>query len=70
VEFTCVPSSQQPLALAGTGKIVWKREWQEESLPAGCGIEFISIADSSRQALLNFLTRQPLRSVIPQGGKT
>jgi|JI10StandDraft_1071094.scaffolds.fasta_scaffold313242_3 CheY-like chemotaxis protein len=51
--------------IEGTGIVRWVRKEQSEKLPAGCGVEFVELEDSCRDAILKFLDQIKTKSFIP-----
>ena len=67
IEFSHATFSTELPAFSGMGRVVWKREQAQENLLAGCGIEFVYMADPERQKLLDYLKKNPIQEVIPSG---
>lgn len=52
--------------LEGTGFVRWVRTQNEGNKRSGCGIEFDSLEDASRQAVIEFIKRSKGKAFIPQ----
>jgi len=52
--------------LEGIGKVRWIRSKAAEGLPVGCGVEFVSLTDSSTESLSNLLLFLDTKGFIPK----
>jgi CheY-like chemotaxis protein len=52
--------------LQGSGIVRWVRTESADDMPAGCGIEFTSLSDSSRQEIIEYLKWSRTKSFIPK----
>lgn len=53
--------------LAGSGVVRWVRRAVTDGLPAGCGLEFTYLADSTRALFARMTTGTRARPFIPKG---
>jgi len=55
--------------LSGYGRVRWTRHESSEGFPAGAGIEFMWLDDSSRRDMMEFLAKNKPTAYVPLGGE-
>jgi CheY-like chemotaxis protein len=68
VQFDLACSALAGGRLAGYGRVRWTRRESRAGLPAGIGVEFLSLSDSSRRDVIAHLATHKPRAFVPLRG--
>ncbi len=66
VAFIFEPSNTCKQGLKGTGVVRWVRERSSETLPIGCGVEFLSLSESTHSWVQSWLAEEKPQAYIPR----
>lgn len=53
-------------SVEGQGIVRWSRQVAQESLPTGCGIEFVSLGENERKHIIQLIESQKMKPFLPK----